>query len=193
MFTQPKTQKTKINLHIKILFILSHYKSLHLCFFKKQRDDEDKRDAYARSKSSQKSLVQYFRSPSHDRTKHNESRYKSRSTYSQNRYRSPSRDRFSYVKSTTPPQNSRSRYNTYKRDSHSYRSPYRPSYRSSLDITLAIDIDHAPIQETIVLQDIKIHTDHLPDQAILDFLDPVHTPILEIKSIRYNHKTNLTL
>ena len=52
-----------------------------------------------------------------------------------------------------------------------------------IDTILALDIDHAPIQETIILQDIQIHTDHLPDQEILDFLDPVHTPILEIKSI----------
>ena len=35
MFTQPKTQITKINLHIKILFILSQNKSLHLRLFKK--------------------------------------------------------------------------------------------------------------------------------------------------------------
>ena len=49
--------------------------------------------------------------------------------------------------------------------------------------TLALDIDHAPIPETIILQDIQIHTDHLPDQEILDFLDPVRTPILEMKSI----------
>ena len=52
-----------------------------------------------------------------------------------------------------------------------------------IDTTLALDIDHAPIQETIILQDIQIHTDHLLDQEILDFLDPVHTPILGIKSI----------
>ena len=51
------------------------------------------------------------------------------------------------------------------------------------DTTLALDIDHSPIQETINLQDIQIHTDHLPDEEILDFLDPVHTPVLEIKSI----------
>ena len=50
----------------------------------------------------------------------------------QNRYRSTSRDRdrFSYDKSTTPPYYSRSRYDTYKRDSRSYRSPYSSSYRS---------------------------------------------------------------
>ena len=52
-----------------------------------------------------------------------------------------------------------------------------------IDTTLALDIDHAPIQEILILQDIQIHTDHLPDQEILNFPDPVHTPILEIKSI----------
>ena len=112
--------------------------SISACF-KKQRDDEDKRDAYARSQSPQKSFVQYFRSPPNDRTKRYDTRYRRRSTsrnnsynkdYSQNRYRSTSRDRFSYDKSTTPPQYSRSRYDTYKRDSRSYRSPYRSSYRS---------------------------------------------------------------
>ena len=61
------------------------------------------------------------------------------------------------------------------------------------DTTLALDIDHAPIPETINLQNIQVHTDHLLDQENLDFLDPVHTPILETKLISYNHKTNLTL
>ena len=52
-----------------------------------------------------------------------------------------------------------------------------------IDTTLALDIDHAPIPETINLQNIQIHTDHLLDQEYLDFLDPVHTPILETKLI----------
>ena len=52
-----------------------------------------------------------------------------------------------------------------------------------IDTTLALDKDDAPIQETIILQNIRIHTDHFLDQDILDFLDPVHTPILETKSI----------
>ena len=51
-----------------------------------------------------------------------------------------------------------------------------------IDTTPTLDKDHAPFQETTILQDIQIHTDHLPDQEILDFLDPVHTPILEIRS-----------
>ena len=166
--------------------------------------NEDKRDAYARSKSPQKSFVPYIRSLSNDRTKHYDNRYRSRSTsrnnyysqnYSQNRYRSTSSGRFSYDKSTTPPQNSRSRFDTYKRDSQSYRSPYRSSLHIDplIDTTLALDIYHSPFPETIILQNTQIHTDHLLDQEILYFLDPVHTPILEAKSIRYNHKTNLNL
>ena len=49
-----------------------------------------------------------------------------------------------------------------------------------IDTTLTLDIDHALIQEITTFQNIQIHTDNLPDQEILDFLDPVHTPILEI-------------
>ena len=52
-----------------------------------------------------------------------------------------------------------------------------------IDTTLALDIDDAPIPETILLQNIQIHTYHLLDQENLDFLDPVHTPILETKVI----------
>ena len=140
MFTQPKDPNNKNKPAYKKYCSYCHRTnhSISACF-KKQRDDEDKRAAYARSKSPQKSFVQYFRSPSQDRTKNYDNRYRSRSTsrnnsynktYSQNRYRSTSRDRFSYDKSTTPPQYSRSRYDTYRRDSRSYRSPYRSSYRS---------------------------------------------------------------
>ena len=45
--------------------------------------------------------------------------------------------------------------------------------------TFALDIDHAPIQETIIFTNIRIHIDHLLDQEVPDFLDPVHTPILQ--------------
>ena len=139
-FTQPKDPNNKNKPAYKKFCSYWHRTnhSISACF-KEHRDDEDKRDAYARSKTQQKSFVQYFRSPSNDRTKHYGNRYRSRSTsrnnsysknYSQNRDQSTSRDRFSYDKSTTPPQYSRSRYDTYKRDSRSYRSPYRSSYRS---------------------------------------------------------------
>ena len=49
-----------------------------------------------------------------------------------------------------------------------------------IDTTLVLDIDHVLIQETIILRNIQIHIDHLPDQEILDFLDPVHSPTLQI-------------
>ena len=58
-----------------------------------------------------------------------------------------------------------------------------PRFDLLIDTTLALDIDRAHIQETIILPSIQTHTDHLLDQEILDFLDPVHTPILETKSI----------
>ena len=52
-----------------------------------------------------------------------------------------------------------------------------------VDTTLALDTDHAPIPETTNSQNIQIHTDHLPDQENLDFLDLAHTPIPETKLI----------
>ena len=52
-----------------------------------------------------------------------------------------------------------------------------------IDTTLALDINHASIPETINLQNIHIHTDHLLNQEIVDFLDPVHTPTLETELI----------
>ena len=52
-----------------------------------------------------------------------------------------------------------------------------------IDKTLVLDTDHAPIQETTNLQSTQIHIDHLQNQETLDFLDLVHTPIPEIKSI----------
>ena len=52
-----------------------------------------------------------------------------------------------------------------------------------IDTILAHDTDHVPTLETIILQNIQIHTDYLPDQEILGFLDLAHTPTLEIKSI----------
>ena len=46
-----------------------------------------------------------------------------------------------------------------------------------IDTTLVLDTDHAPIPETTNSQNIQIHTDHLQDQEILEFLDLAHTPI----------------
>ena len=81
MYTQAKDPNNKNKPAYKKYCSFCHRTnhSISACF-KKQRDDEDKREAYARSKSPQKSFVQYFRSPFNDRTKHYDNRYRSRST-----------------------------------------------------------------------------------------------------------------
>ena len=52
-----------------------------------------------------------------------------------------------------------------------------------IDKTLVLDTDHAPIQEITNSQSTQIHIDHHQDQEILDFLDLAHIQIPEIKSI----------
>ena len=140
---------------------------------------------------TQKSFVQYFRSPSHDRTKVYDTRYRSRSTsrtnsynkyYSKNRYRPTSSDRFSYDENTTSPQYSRSRYENYKRDSRSYHSPYRSSYRSPYRHNSRPRYrSRSNSRDNDNFTKYTTYTDHLQDQEILDFLDADHTQILEIK------------
>ena len=62
LFTQPRDPNNKTKPAYKKNCSSCHRTnhSISACF-KKQRDDEDKRDTYARSKSLQKSFVQYFR------------------------------------------------------------------------------------------------------------------------------------
>ena len=81
MFTQPRDPNNKNKPANKKYCSYCHRTnhSISACF-KKKRDDEDKREAYARSIPSQKSFVQYFHSPSDDRTKRYDTRYRSRST-----------------------------------------------------------------------------------------------------------------
>ena len=153
MFTQPKDPNYKHNSAYKNYCSYCHRRnhSISACF-KKQQDDEDKRDKYARSKSPQKSFVHYFRS-SRENTSYRTNkptepldRYRSRSAsrhsntnrhvLSQNRCRFHFRDRYRYDRTTTSPQFNRSRYDNYRRDSRSYRSPYRSSYRSPYRFTL---------------------------------------------------------
>ena len=81
MFTQPKDlnnkYKPEYEKYCSHCDRRNHYFSACL---KKHRGDEDKREAYSGSKSPQNSFVQYFCSPSIDRTKHYDARYRSRST-----------------------------------------------------------------------------------------------------------------
>ena len=192
MFTQPKDPNNKHKPAYKKYCSYCHRTnhSISACF-KKQREDEDKRDAYARSKSPQKSFVQYFRSPSNDRTKHYDNRYRSRSTsrnnsnnnYSQNRYRSTSEIDLVMTKVLLL-------HNTLDHDMILTNvipglTALHTDTRTNLpiDTTLALDTDHAPTPETMNLQKIQVHTYHLQDQEILDFLDLVLTPIPETKLI----------
>ena len=137
MFTQPRNHNNKTKPALKNFapFVIEQITPSQLVS-KKQRDDEDKREAYARSESPQNSFVQYFRSHSDDKTKRYGVRYrsrkKSRNTYynrkkNKNRYRSTCRDRFCYDKTTTPPQYTGSRYDNYKVVSRSYSSSNRSS------------------------------------------------------------------
>ena len=147
MFTQPRDPNNKTKPAYKKYCSYCPRKNHSISFcFKKQRDDEDKRDTYARSKSPQKSFVPYFRSSSNDKTPRYDSRpndystrYHSRSTSRhdyqksnnpQYRQRFTSRTRYNYDRTTTPPHHTRSRYDNYQGYSCSYRSPYRSSYRS---------------------------------------------------------------
>ena len=166
--------------------------SISACF-RKHRGDEENRDAYVRSKSP----------PSNDRTKRYDTHYRSRrnsrtnyyneNTNSQNRYRSRSRDRFSYDKNNTPPQYTRSRYETI----NEIRDPIALLTDLFTDplvgMTLVINIDHVHIQEiTTISQDRHLHIDHIHDQESLDTLDHVRIPIQRKNLIQYNHITKMT-
>ena len=87
MFTQPRDpinkNKPAYKKYCSYRYRTNH--SISACF-KKQRHDEEKRDAYASTKSFQKSFVQYFRSPSNDKTKRYDTKYRSRSLSRNNFY-----------------------------------------------------------------------------------------------------------
>ena len=205
MFTQPKDPNNKNKPANKnIVQILTEKITSSLLVSKKQRDDEDKRDAYARSKSPQKSFVQYFRSPSNDRTKHYDNRYRCRSTSRNNSYNKNNSTKIIHTVLHREIDLTMTKvlllHNTLDHDMiltnaiHGLTALHTDLRIDLLiDTILALDIDHAPIPETKILQNIQIHTDLLLNHEILDFLDPVHTPILETELIWYNHKTNLTL
>ena len=79
-----------------------------------------------------------------------------------------------YDKSTTPPHYSRSRYDTCKRDSRSYRSPYRSSYRSPYRQNSRSRYRSRSYSRDDKFNKYTIHIDHLLDQETLDFPDPDH-------------------
>ena len=193
MFTQPKDPNNKNKPACKKYCSYCHRTnhSISACF-KKRRDDEDKRDANATSKSPQISFVQYFRSPSNDRTKHYDNRYRSRSTSRDNSYNKTIHkiDTILHLEIDlvmikvpllhTTLDHDMIRTNVIPGLTVLHTDPHTDLL---IDTILALDIDHAPIPEIANSQNIQIHSDHLQDQETLDFLDLVHTPIPETKLI----------
>ena len=191
MFTQPKDPNNKKKPAYKKYCSYCHRTnhSISACF-KKQRDDEDKREAYARSKSPQKSFVQYFRSASIDRTKHYDNRYRSRSTSRDNSYKKnySQIDTVLHLEIDLVTIKVLLLHTTLDHDMiHTNVIPGPTVLITDLhtdphiDKTLVLATDHAPVPETTNSQNKQIHTDHLQDQETLDFLDLAHTPIPETK------------
>ena len=204
MVTQPRDPNNK-NKHAykKIVLIVIEHITPSLLVSKNQRDDENKRDAYARSKSPQKSFVQYFRSPSNDRTERFDTNYRSRRTSRTEFYNKrqthktdialqPETDSV-MTKILLP-------HNTLDHDLTIINKIHDPIALVSdlltdllIDMTPVIDKDHVHIQEIItILQATHLLTDHLQDQEILDTLHHVHIQTQEINLIQYNHNTKRT-
>ena len=194
MFTQPKDPNNNKNKPAYKKYCSYCHRTNHSisACFKKQRDDEDKREAYARSKSPQKSFVQYFLSPSNDRTKHYDNRHRSRKTSRDNSITKTIHkiDTVLHLEIDLVMTKVLLLHNTLDHDmiltnvipglTALHTDPHTDLL---IDTTLSLDTDHASIPETTNSQNIQIHTDHLQDQETLDFLDLVHTPILETKLI----------
>ena len=196
-------QITKIILLIKIFvpIVIEQIILSPPVFLKKKRDDEDQREACALSKRPQNSLVQYFRSPSNDRTKRHDTRYRSRSTS-----RTITNITKTQIQKTGIALNQETNsamtkplllHNTFHHDMIVTKEIPNPTVPLidlltdlSIDMTLVIDIDQVLIQEiTAILQDIHFSIDHLLDNEILDILDHVHIQIQETNSIQYEHNT----
>ena len=193
MFTQPKDPNNKTKPAYKKYCSYCHRTnhSISACF-KKQRDDEEKRDAYARLKSPQKSFVQYFRSPSNDRKNNTIIDIKvevlhvttltTKLIHKIDIVLHPETD--SVMIKVLLLHTTLDHVMILTNAIHALIVHHTDLLRDHLiDTILAQDTDHVPIPETIILQNIQTHTDHLPDQEIPDFIDLALTPTLEIKSI----------
>ena len=204
MFAQPRDPNNKTKPAYKKYCSYCHRTnhSISACF-KKQRDDEDRRDAYARSKSLQKSFVQYFRSSSNDKTsrydtKSNDypNRYRSRSTSrsnyqknnsSQTRQRFTFRTRYNYDQNTTHPHYTRSRYDKYQAHIVHHTGLLTGHHTHVIHVP---DTNFDLTPEKITSKNF-LHIDLFQDIEILDVLDLVHILIQEIKSIIFDHNIQL--
>ena len=203
MFTQPKDPNNKNKPAYKkyCSFCHSTNHSISACF-NKQRDDEDKRDAYARSKSPQNHLYNssVLLLMIEQNTMIIDMEVEVPHVTSLTTRPNHKIDTLLHLEKDLAMTKVLLLHNTLDHEMiltnaiHGFTALHTDLRIDLLiDTNVVLDIDHAPIQETLILQNIQIHTEHLLDQEILDFLDPVHTPILETKSVRYNHKTNLNL
>ena len=185
MFTQPKDPNNKNKLEYKKYCSYCHRTnhSISACF-KKQRDDEDKRDAYARSKSPYFVLLQMLEHKTmitdieiellHETSLTTKLIHKTEIVLNL--------EIDLAMTKVLPLHNTLDHDMTLTNVIHGLTVLHIDlRIDHPIDTTLVIDIDHVPIQETITFLNTQIHIDHLLDREILDILDPVHTPILERK------------
>ena len=198
-----ETQITKINLHIKnIVHIATEQTTPSPLVSKKPRDDEDKRHAYARSKSFKNHLCSSF--VLLQMTEQN--------------------DMIHVIEVEVIPEiiistkiilktdialhleidlfmtkvlllhNTLNHDMTNTNEIHDHFVFLIDLLTDRLtDTTLVIDKDHAHIRAiTTFLQGTHLHIDHLPDQEFIDYLDLVHFQIQETNLIQYNHNTKMT-
>ena len=206
MFTQPKDPNNKHKPANKKYCSYGH-KTNHLisaCFIK-HRDDEERRDAYARSRSPQKSFVKVFRSSSRENnsyrtTKPTDSldRYRSRRTSrhsntnrnvsSEKIYRSQSRDRYEYDRPTIP-HNLSDQVKTIIDGIHALIVHHTDLliYRHVEEVH-ALDVDHVHTPETGHFRITRRHLDLVIHQEIPDFFDLHHVLRQEVKQIPFNHR-----
>ena len=156
MFTQPRDPNNETCIE-KIFISASQNKLLN---FNNQRDDQDKREAYARSKTSLRNHL-YSTFVLLPMTKHWQ-KLKYRNKISQNSYRSTLSDRFSKAKNNTPPHYTHVMIIARETLDLIIRLKDLPIVYH-IDVILVTDTDHSPIQETTPFQDKLILLDHLQD------------------------------
>ena len=200
----PEMPKTKINLQKK--FCLCCHRTNHSisACFKKLRDGEDKREAYARSKYPQTLFVQNFCSPSNDRTKRYDTRYRSRSTSRNNSYNKNNNaktDIVLHLEIDLVMTKVLLLHTTIDHDVTTINGTrdliallINRHTNHHIDVTIVTDTNPAHMQGiTAVLQNIHLLPGHLREPEILGFPDLAHTPIQEKNLIHFNHKAKMTM
>ena len=194
MYTQPEDPNNKKNLHKKYCSYCHRTNHSISACFKKQRDDEDKREAYARSKSPQKSFVQYFvllpMTEQNTMIIDTEVEVPHETTLTTKIIHKTDTVLHLEIEIDFVMTKVLLLHTTLDQDMiHTNVILGLTVLLTDLlidphiDKTLVLDTDHAPIQEITNSPSTQNHIDHLQDQEILDFLDLAHTQIPEIKSI----------